>query len=146
MLIFARLLLGWLQRCLEPADIDLIVASPTYPGPPNRRFQHTEAVIDSAAVQDMRGVWPFDRETPRAIVATGQRSQSAGGTLGDKQAAAGELSRLLLVPDPARVEGRRVVVFDDVMTTGETLNVIAKALREAGAREVSGIVLARQPW
>lgn len=120
--------------------------SPTYPGPPNRRFQHTEAVIDSAAVQDVRGVWPFDQETPRAIVVTGQRPQSAGGTLADKLVSAEEPSRFLLVPDPARVEGRRVVVYDDVMTTGETSNVIARALRHAGALEVSGIVLARQPW
>lgn len=57
-----------------------------------------------------------------------------------------KLFRFLLVPDPARVEGRRVVVYDHVMTTGETLNAIARALRQAGALEVSGIVLARQPW
>lgn len=145
-LIFARLLLGWLERTLDPHDIDLIIASPTYTGPPKRRFPHTEAVIDSAAVQDVRGLWPFDQEEPRAIVATGPRTQSAGGSLADKQAAAVELAPLLLVPDPARVIGKRVLVYDDVLTSGETLNAIAGALRHAGAAEVSGVVLARQTW
>lgn len=85
-LIFARLLLGWLERTLDPQDVDLIIATPTYIGAPKWRFAHTEAVIDSAAVQDIRGLWPFDQNEPRAIVATGQRSQSAGGSLTSKQA------------------------------------------------------------
>jgi predicted amidophosphoribosyltransferase len=145
-LIFARLLLGWLERTLDPEDVDLIVATPTYTGPPKWRFPHTEAVIDSAAVQDIRGLWPFDQEEPRAIVATGQRSQSAGGSLADKQAAAAELAALLLVPNPARVIGKRVLIYDDVLTSGETLNTVAGALRRVGAAEVSGVVLARQGW
>jgi predicted amidophosphoribosyltransferase len=145
-LIFARLLLGWLERTLHPHDVDLIVAAPTYIGPPKWRFPHTEAVIDSAAVQDVRGLWPFDQNEPRAIVATGQRSQSAGSSLAGKQVAAAELAAVLLVPDPARVIGKRVLVYDDVLTSGETLNAIAGALRRVGAAEVSGVVLARQAW
>lgn len=145
-LIFARLLLGWLERTLDPHDVDLIVAAPTYTGPPEGRFPHTEAVIDSAAVQDVRRVWPFDQEDPRAVVATGQHMHSAGGSLAGKQAAAADLAGLLLVPDPARILGKRLLVYDDVLTTGETLNAIAGALRSAGAAEVSGVVLARQMW
>lgn len=145
-LIFARLLLGWLERSVGPDQVDLIIASPTYIGPPKWRFPHTEAVIDSAAIQDVRGLWPFDQKEPRAIVATGQRSQSAGGSLAYKQAAAAELTPLLFVPDPARIVGKRVLVYDDVLTTGETMNTVARALRGAGAAEVSGVVLARQAW
>jgi len=145
-LIIARLLLGWLERALDPRDVDLIIASPTYTGPPARRFPHTEAVIDSAAVQDVRGLWPFDQEEPRAIVATGPHPQSAGGSLANKQAAAAELAAVLLVPDPARVRGKRVLIYDDILTSGETLNTVAGALRRVGAAEVSGVVLARQAW
>jgi ComF family protein len=43
------------------------------------------------------------------------------------------------------VAGLRVAVVDDVLTTGATLNELAKALRRAGAREVTGWVLARTP-
>ncbi len=50
----------------------------------------------------------------------------------------------------ARVRGRAVLVVDDVMTTGATLNAVAEALRHAGASHVYGAVLARpavhDPW
>jgi ComF family protein len=43
----------------------------------------------------------------------------------------------------ADLAGMRVAVVDDVMTTGATLNEIARNLRQAGAVEVQGWVVAR---
>ena len=42
------------------------------------------------------------------------------------------------------VAGWRVLLIDDVMTTGSTLNACAKALKEAGADWVGALVLARE--
>ena len=44
-----------------------------------------------------------------------------------------------------RLQGRRVLLLDDVMTTGATLQSAAAALREAGAAEVGALVFARTP-
>lgn len=46
--------------------------------------------------------------------------------------------------NPADIKGKIVLVVDDVFTTGATLNECAKILRENGAREVWGVVLAHQ--
>lgn len=41
------------------------------------------------------------------------------------------------------IEGRRLLLVDDVCATGETLEDCARALREAGARDVGALVFAR---
>ncbi len=43
----------------------------------------------------------------------------------------------------ADLEGKRIAVVDDVLTTGATLNELARVLRKAGAVEVRGWVVAR---
>jgi ComF family protein len=45
----------------------------------------------------------------------------------------------------ADVSGLRVAIVDDVMTTGATLEELARTLKRAGAREVTAWVLARTP-
>lgn len=47
------------------------------------------------------------------------------------------------VIDPALVSGKRVLLIDDLITSGSTMNEAAAALREAGAAEVLGACFAR---
>jgi ComF family protein len=47
------------------------------------------------------------------------------------------------VVDPAKVEGKRVLLVDDVMTTGSTVNECARELLKAGAKGVDVFTLAR---
>ncbi len=44
---------------------------------------------------------------------------------------------------PSKVHGRRVLLVDDVLTTGATVRACARALRKAGATEVAVLTVAR---
>jgi ComF family protein len=69
------------------------------------------------------------RDTPQqAALARAQRLDNVRGAFA--------------VPAPAAVRGRRVLLVDDVCTTGATLDACAAALRAAGALEVRPLALA----
>ncbi|KOX13544.1 phosphoribosyltransferase [Saccharothrix sp. NRRL B-16348] len=148
-IIFARVLLGHLARDPATADADLIIPMPALPlpaGTPSRReIDHSGWVVESAAAQDDVG-YPF-RADPPVIVKTRTTARMASTTgYGERLAVSNDIYDALQVLDPDAVTGATVVVVDDVFTTGNTLNAVARRLREAGADTVRGITLARQPW
>jgi predicted amidophosphoribosyltransferase len=53
------------------------------------------------------------------------------------------VSKAFRITVPHRVHDQHLLVVDDVMTSGATLNEIARLLRRAGARRISNVVLAR---
>lgn len=55
------------------------------------------------------------------------------------------LRQAFRVPRPGRVRGLRLLLVDDVATTGATLDASAAALRQAGAVAVTAVVAARTP-
>ena len=146
-LIFGRLVLGWLDAHPAHDPPGLIVVNPTYTGPGGRQFAHAEAVIIAAAREDVLRRWPFDTSAPRAIVKVRATPASANATAKAKRAAARELRSALSIPDPSRTAGRRILVYDDVCTTGSQLDAVAECLLdEGGASRVEALVLARAPW
>ena len=50
---------------------------------------------------------------------------------------------VFMVPWPARVRGARILLVDDVMTTGATVNECARTLKAAGAAAVMVLTVAR---
>ncbi len=142
--IFGRVLLGYLNaHDVVFQRYDLIIPSPTWVGEGGRAFDHTELVIELAITED-DGTWPFQTGVIQKTAAT---TPFRGKTWKKRyEIAEHELRPALCVPDAALVRGRRVLVYDDVYTEGLTLRAVARSLRDAGAVEVSEIVLARQPY
>lgn len=147
-IIFARVLLGYLARDPRAAGADLIIPMPSRPLPPGittrKGHDHAGWIIESAATQDDR--YPF-RFAPPVLIKTRdtERMVSTRG-YAERCTLSNDIYNALQVLDPAAVHGATVAVVDDVFTTGNTLNAVARRLREAGARAVRGLTLARAPY
>lgn len=61
----------------------------------------------------------------------------------DREARLENVQDAFLVQQPSHVAGKSIVLVDDVFTTGSTMQSCAVALRQAGAREVHGVSVAR---
>ena len=53
------------------------------------------------------------------------------------------LKGAFLVKDERMIRDKKILLIDDVFTTGATLKECAMTLRKAGAREIVGVVVAR---
>jgi predicted amidophosphoribosyltransferase len=146
-LIFGRVLAGFLDAQADTfAAFDLVIPSPTYVGAGGRAFDHTAMVLSEAARLDERG-FPFVIDDPIILKTEAtKRLVECSGWAERWQVCETAVRRALRVPDPRRLAGKQVLVYDDVFTDGLNLNVVASVLRQHGASRVCGVSLARQPW
>jgi ComF family protein len=137
----ARTLAGYLERALSVDDrFDIVVAVPLHWRKKwARGFNQAELLARYIAKR--RGI-PLVNALRRkrstgvqaGLAVAGRRRNVAGAFVAR---AAGILSR---GPD---VKGKRILLIDDVMTTGATASACASALKRAGAVSVSLATLAR---
>lgn len=121
-----------LESGVGPGDVDLVTWAPTSSGRRHRRgFDQAELVARRVALQ--LGV-PCRRVLRRAGDAPPQTGLDC----------ATRLHGPVFTASPA-VRGKRVLVVDDVVTTGSTLRSAARALESAGAAEVVRSAVATTP-
>jgi predicted amidophosphoribosyltransferase len=73
---------------------------------------------------------------PQAGLRPGERRRNVAGAFGLAPWVSEAQRRL-------RIRGRVLVLVDDIMTTGATLDACARVLKRAGAREVRTLTVAR---
>lgn len=146
-LIFARILVGFLDDHRQSfGDFELIVGNPAFTGASaERNWDHIRLILEAAA-EAGGDRWPFDLQNPPAIVKTKHTSplRQAARYQHRREIAETEIRGALAIPDPSRIIGKKILVFDDVFTDGLTLNEVARALRAERAAVVCGVSLARQ--
>lgn len=74
-----------------------------------------------------------------ALRRSGQHHQLGSG----RQQRLSQLQHAYRVVRPMSLKDQHVILIDDVLTTGATLEAAAKAIKAAGANRVSGLVFAR---
>jgi predicted amidophosphoribosyltransferase len=143
-LIFGRIIVGYLNEHEdEMAGYDLIVPNPTFPSLSG--IQHTELTIEAAANNDDSFIgWPFDN-APWSLRKTKATPRSTSNRWDSKHEFARQHAEAIVV-DARRVAGKRILLYDDVFTTGSQFHFVGLKLQEHGATAVDGLVLARRGW
>ena len=133
----ARLMLSAATELLEGADA--IVPVPLHPWRALRRGFNQ---ADDLAVHLGLPVWRALRRTrlraPQASLAASQRRLNVAGAF-----SVGPMFGLMNSWWARGLEGRTIVLVDDVMTTGATLEACSAALQMAGVRSVRALTAAR---
>ena len=117
------------------AHADIIVPVPLHSTRLIKRRYNQAALLGRAL--SARCNVPMDAD----ILLRTKRTPSQGGL--SAQGRRRNVQGAFVVDVPDKVKGQRLVIVDDVMTTGATLNACARTLKRAGAARVDAVCLAR---
>lgn len=129
-----RMLAPWLQesvrRALAGQPPALLVAPPSsWNAWRARGFSPLRAITRRAGLSLTKGLYATRQRADQSSLSEGQRAQNLAGSLA-------------ALPG---LRGRRVLIVDDILTTGATLRECARALRAVGAEVAGAAVIAHTP-
>ena len=61
----------------------------------------------------------------------------------DKEERLANIIGSFAIKNPEKIKGKKIILIDDVLTTGATMREAKKVLKQAGAKKVIGVVVAR---
>jgi ComF family protein len=130
-----------LARWLQRAGAELLSACDVIVPVPLHRWRLLMRTYNQAALlANALGRFANKPVIPDALVRT--RATPSQGKF-DRKERRRNVARAFAVKRTGAIAGRRILLIDDVLTTGATANACARTLLEAGAREVDVLVLAR---
>lgn len=124
-------------RTYLPGSYDLLSWVPVSPATRNSRgYDQAQLLAQEAAKVLGQAAVPLLDKTgnnrPQSSLAHGEQRWT-------------NVAGVYTVPHPEQVAGRRILLLDDILTTGATLNEAARTLRQAGAAQVVCATLCRTP-
>jgi len=132
--IFAR---DHFTRFFPPGGFDRLVPVPLHPKRLRAR-EFNQCVLLARPLASRLGI-PLDVDAVERVRHTLPQSAST------EKARRKNLKGAFRVRKVPRIEGQSILVFDDVYTTGATLEALAHCLLSAGASRVAALTVARSP-
>lgn len=120
-----------------PIPFDVIVPVPLHRGRERSRGYNQSALLARGLARGLGA--RYDGEALRRVRPTKPLARSMDAA--ERRAIVRDAFRA----EPSRVERRHILLIDDVITTGATLDACAVALRAAGAAGVRALTFARAP-
>ncbi len=125
-----RLYLGQTQ-----IECDLVLPVPLHPSRLRERGFNQSLLLAQVVASELQV--PLERRLLFKTKATAPQTSLKGD---DRRK---NLRNVFDVRDKDRIQGKRILMIDDVFTTGATMKEVAQILKKAGASQVEGLVLAR---
>lgn len=137
------LLFDEFRRWMDPEEIDIVVPVPLH----IRRFRkrgYNQAYLLIRNWPQLADEYGMDGSRiaigREALVRARPTAQQVGLNRSERRA---NMQNAFLVSKPEDIAGQRVLLIDDVMTTGTTAGECARSLLAAGAKQVDLLTLAR---
>lgn len=134
--VFEEMIASFIQdSSFFPEKIDLVVPVPMYPGRRLTRGYNQSEIIARLVCTNTHlsappGILIKTRDTrPQMRLSRMERIKN--------------LENSFTITDRLRITGKSVLLVDDIITTGATMEICASSLLRAGARSVDGFTLAR---
>lgn len=131
---YGRLLSERLKNTVEFNYIDMIIAVPLHKNREKERG-YNQAKLISKIISKETGI------PDRSYVLSRVRDTGAQRLLSGNERQSNVLNAFE-VTKPQEVKDRVILLVDDILTTGNTMNECSKALKKHGAKKVYGIVIA----
>lgn len=131
--IISKMLVNYYRPLITKAD--LIVPVPMHKLKRLSRLYNHAQILSSAVASLVE-----KKITPDILLKTKYTKSQTGLA---RKYRLDNLSDSITVADKQRVRGKKILLVDDVMTTGSTVNLCAKQLKKAGAKEVVVLCIAR---
>lgn len=132
---FVKLLLNNKKICGFLENYDIIIPVPMHPKKQIQRGYNQTELIAKKIAKELSIVYVKD-------VLYKQKHTETQSSL-DKISRASNVKDAYSLKNMQKINGKRVVLFDDIYTTGSTAKECSKVLKQAGAKEIVVLTLAK---
>ncbi len=133
--LFSEIILRDENSCKVLEDYDLLIPVPMYEKKKKQRgYNQTELISKNVCeklniILDINSVIKIRNTKVQSTLSAEERKEN--------------LKNAFYVQNKEKIKDKKIIVFDDIFTTGETVNEISKVLKKSGAKEILILILAK---